>query len=251
MTNTTSLQHRTAVVTGASSGMGAATARALAARGARVALLARREERLQALAAELGDLALPVVADVTDRAAVDRAAAKIEDAFSDVDLVVAGAGSMPIAPIVERRADDWDRVVDVTLDGVLNTVHAFLPSLTRVAGAGRPADLVLVSSIAAHRVLPTAIVYGAAKAGVSHLAAGLRAELSPAGVRVTNIEPGATNTELIDSVGGPETRASIAEVLASLTVLEAGDVARLIEFAVSQPPHVNLPSVAIMSTEEQ
>jgi NADP-dependent 3-hydroxy acid dehydrogenase YdfG len=244
------LSNRIAVVTGGSSGIGAATARRLAAAGAHVALVGRRTHRLKELAAALDGRALPLPVDVGDRAALDRAAQHVEEELGRVDLVVAGAGIMPISPIVERRADDWDRLLELGLGGVLNTVHAFVPQLVRAAEAGQPADLVTISSIAAHRVLPSAIVYGATKAGVTHLAAGLRAELGPLGVRVTNVEPGATDTELINSVGGPETRARIAEMLSGLTVLKPDDVARLVAFAVSQPPHVNLPRVVVMSSEE-
>ena len=131
---------RTAVITGAASGIGAATARRLVASGARVALIARRADRLQALTDELGDAALAVPADVTDPDALNAAAAVVEERFGTVDLVVANAGVMLPAPVGELRVDEWRRMIDLNLVGVLETVRVFLPALERGARRSR-ADL--------------------------------------------------------------------------------------------------------------
>jgi NADP-dependent 3-hydroxy acid dehydrogenase YdfG len=248
-----SLAGRVAVVTGASSGMGAATARRLAAGGASVALLARRADRLDALADSLrstGAAVLPVPTDVSDRAALDAAATRVAEELGPVDLVVANAGLMPLAPIVDRRADDWDRMIAVNLGGVLAAVHAFVGQLVDAAAAGRVADLVTISSLAAQKAMAKAAVYGATKAAVTHLAANLRIELSPLGVRVTNIEPGATDTELRGSIGDPDVLAWLDDYLASTTVLQPENVADLVGYVAEQPAHVNFRQIVITSTAE-
>lgn len=161
------LATRTAVVTGAASGMGEATARLLAAGGARVALLARRTERLDALAAEItaaGGRALAVTTDLTDQASVDAAVKTVHDAYGPVDLVVNNAGVMLPNPVADGRLDEWTRMIDTNLTGVLRIIRAFTADLVAAADEGRTADLVNVSSIASHVVFPDYAVYGATKA---------------------------------------------------------------------------------------
>jgi NADP-dependent 3-hydroxy acid dehydrogenase YdfG len=185
------LSGRVAVITGASSGIGAATARALAAGGAQVALLARRRDRLDALAEELGGDALALSVDVERAGALAEAAEAVATRLGRADLVVANAGIMQPAAIEA----DWRRQLDVNVGGVLATVQAFLPALLAAAGDGT-ADIVTTSSIAARVRFPGYTVYGATKAAVTALAEGLRVDLSPRGVRITNLEPGLIATEL-------------------------------------------------------
>ena len=186
------LAGRVAVVTGATSGIGAATARRLAADGAAVALLGRREDRLRALAAELHDDvdaragAIALATDVTDPAAVERAARRVGAELGRVDLVVANAGAMLAAPFETADTAEWDRMIELNVRGLLRTGRAFAGDLLAAAADGAPADLVHVGSVGGHLVFPTYAVYGATKAAVAHLTRNLRAELGPRGVRVKN-----------------------------------------------------------------
>src|ERR671918_1437402 len=189
MTNTATLEDtkitrlplagRVAVVTGATSGIGAATARRLASDGASVALVGRREERLRDLAADLRDASQAdvtrVTADVSDRDAVERAAVSIRDKLGRVDLVVANAGVMLPAPFEEADTAEWDRMLDTNVRGLLATGRAFTPDLLAAASEGAPADLVHVGSIGGHQTFPNYAVYGATQAAVPHLTRNLRA----------------------------------------------------------------------------
>ncbi|REE98796.1 SDR family oxidoreductase [Thermomonospora umbrina] len=244
------LTGRIAVVTGASSGIGAATARALSARGARVALLARRADRLDGLVAELGDRALAVPTDVADPDAIGRAAARIADELGRVDLVVNNAGVMLAAPFEDRRTDDWHRMIDINVTGAIRVADAFLADLIATAAEGRPADLIDISSVAAHGTFPSFAVYCATKAALTHFSRNLRAELAPRRVRVTNIEPGLVATELQGHVDHPDVNAVIDDWRDTLTWLSDADLGDLIAHVAGLPWHVNLPHIVAMPTEQ-
>ena len=174
--NYANLNGRTAVVTGAASGMGAATAELLAANGARVALLARRADRLAEITEKInanGGDAVAVPVDVTAPASVDNAAERVRRELGAVDLVVNSAGVMLANPIEDGRTDEWDRMIDTNLSGVLRTTRAFVPDLVAAAESGRSADLVNISSIGAHVNFPSFAVYGATKAAVVGLLTSL------------------------------------------------------------------------------
>ena len=240
------LTGRVAVVTGASSGIGAATARALVAGGAEVALLARRRDRLDALAAELGDRAVAVVADVADGGSVGEAARTVAAQLGRADLVVANAGIMqPGDPHA-----DWHRQLDVNVSGVLATVQAFLPALLEAAGEGGPADLVTTSSIAARVRFPGYTVYGATKAAVTALAEGLRVDLAPQGLRITNLEPGLVGTELQGNVADPEHHAALEAWVADQPPIDPRHVGELIAYLTSRPQDVNVPQLTILPTRQ-
>ncbi|MEU9326372.1 SDR family oxidoreductase [Streptomyces canus] len=254
MTHTWNLNHRVAVVTGATSGIGAATAKRLAAGGASVALLGRREDRLRALADELRATAtgsvLPVAVDLTDAEAVTAAAGAVTGALGAVDLVVANAGVMFGAPFERAETDEWDRMIDVNLRGLLHTSRAFTDALLAAASRGGPADLVHVGSVSGHLLFPDWSVYCATKAAVAHLTRNLRAELGPRGVRVKNIEPGVTTTELGTGMRDAETRASLSRMRTDLDPLTAPDIAEAIAFSVAAPPNVNVAEMVVVPVRQ-
>ncbi|MFF0629455.1 SDR family oxidoreductase [Streptomyces sp. NPDC004296] len=248
------LTGRVAVVTGASSGIGAATARRLAAGGAAVALLGRRTDRLDALADQLRRTTtgpvLPVTADLADPEAVDTAAGAVTAALGRVDLVVANAGVMLGAPFESAGTDEWDRMIDVNLRGLLHTARAFTADLLATAAEGRPADLVHVGSVAGHTLYPNWSVYCATKSAVAHLTRNLRAELGPRGVRVKNIEPGVTVTELGHDMQDTTMRTSLARMRTDLHPLTAEDIADALAFAVSAPAHVNVAEMVVVPVQQ-
>jgi NADP-dependent 3-hydroxy acid dehydrogenase YdfG len=253
-TETQPLTGRIALVTGASSGIGEATAEQLAAAGATVVVTARRRDRLDALTQRIsnaGGSAHPFALDVTDAAAVDAAAKKVADMLGRVDLVFANAGVMLPEPIENVRRDQWDHQIDLNLKGLLYTVGAFVPALVAASADGRPADLVVTSSIAGQHLFPGFAVYSATKAFVSHLADHMRAELGPKFVRTTAIEPGIVGTELQSHVTDQGVQEWLAGAFQTMEVLTPQDVARVVTFIVSQPRHVNLSHVRILPTQQE
>ncbi|MFI6440856.1 SDR family oxidoreductase [Streptomyces sp. NPDC050759] len=248
------LAGRTAVVTGAASGIGEAVAVLLAAQGARVALLARRGERLEAIAGKIradGGQALAVVADVTDGGSVAAAVESVHAAYGSVDLVVNNAGVMLPNPIVDARVDEWQRMIDTNVTGVLRVVGAFAEDLYEAAAQGRSADLVNVSSVGAHVTgFTNYAVYGATKAAVTHLSALLRNEFGPRGVRVTNIEPGLTETELATHIENDGLREQVGGMAEAMGALSSTELADLVTYVTSRPRHVNLRQVVVLPTAQ-
>lgn len=247
------LAGRTAVITGAASGMGHATARLLAAQGVRVALLARREDRLTELAGKItaeGGQALVVVTDVTDQASVDTAAQRVRTEFGPVDLVVNAAGVMLPNPVDAGRADEWQRMLDTNVTGVLRVIRAFTADLVAAAAGGRTADLVNISSIGAHVTFPNYAVYGATKAALTYLSASLRTELGPRDVRVTNIEPGLTDSELAGHVDNAELSGQLDGMFDALGGLSSDEIADLIAYTTSRARHINLRQVVVLPTRQ-
>ncbi|WP_199444541.1 SDR family oxidoreductase [Umezawaea beigongshangensis] len=249
----TPLAGRVAVVSGASSGIGAATATRLAELGATVAVLARRKDKLDALAATItddGGTAIAVPVDVTDRDAVHAAARRIADELGTADLVVNNAGVQLVSSITDLRQDDWQRQIDLNITGVMNVIGAFLPHLTAAAEAGKPADLVTTSSIAATRILEKFSVYSGTKAYISHLTRLLRVELGCKNVRVATVEPGMVDTELPDHVTDPDASTLMADLIEQIDVLQPEDVAETIAFIAAVPRHVNLTEITILPTAQ-
>ncbi|WP_225099088.1 SDR family oxidoreductase [Streptomyces sp. CoH27] len=247
------LSGRTAVVTGAASGIGEALAVQLAAEGARVALLARRADRLQALVEKIradGGEALAVAADVTDDASVAAARDLVHDTFGAVDLVVNNAGVMLPNPIADGRIDEWQRMLDTNVTGVLRVIRAFGADLVGAADEGRTADLVNISSIGAHIPYPNYAVYGATKAAVTYLSQSLRTEFGPRDVRVTNIEPGLTQTELAAHIDSAELSGQLDGMFEAIGSLSAAEVADVVAYATSRPRHVNLRQIMVLPTRQ-
>lgn len=247
------LQGRVAVVTGASSGIGEASAEKLAALGAHAVVLARRADRLADLVARIekdGGSATAIAADVTDKAAVQAAADRVAAEFGGADLLLNNAGIMLPAPVEELAVDQWQRQIDLNVTGLMNSIAAFTPQLVRTAGERGVADLINTSSIAAQNIFPTFAVYSGTKAYVTHLSRHLRVELGPKNVRVSAIEPGIVGTELQDHVTDQGALDWLEGARETMEWLTPQDVAETIGFLASLPPRVNLQQVTIMPTAQ-
>ena len=234
---------RVAVITGASSGIGEATARALAAAGYRVALLARRADRLQALADDLGHGALAIEADVTDRDSLVSAAQRVADELGRVDVLVNNAGVMLLAPFTSDQREEQRRMVEVNLLGAMTATEVFLDQLRDGGG-----DLVNISSVAGRTARPGNAAYAATKWGLNGWSESLRQELQP-DVRVIVVEPGAVTTELVDHITDGETKHAI-ERFYDATSITADDVAQIIAFAVSRPRSVSINEILVRPTAQ-
>jgi len=242
------LTGRTAVVTGAASGIGAAIAKEFAANGAKVALLARRADRIGDLADKIradGGQALAVATDITSDESVAAAVTAVNTTFGRVDVVVNNAGVMIPNDISSAPFAEWQTMLDTNVTGLLRVIRAFTPDLT----ADGHADLVNISSIAAHLTFPEYSVYGATKAAVTYLSNSLRAELGPKGVRVTNIEPGLVETELRADITGDSAK-FLDDWIATAGILAAEELADVVAFAVSRPAHVNLRQIVALPTTQ-
>ncbi|MGW6237298.1 SDR family oxidoreductase [Streptomyces sp. NPDC055094] len=245
------LTGRTAVITGASSGIGEASAEHLASLGATVVVLARRAERLDELVARIdkdGGTAVAIAADVTDPAAVQAAADRVDAELGGADLLFNNAGVMLPAPIEERRTDQWQQQIDLNISGLMNVIGAFVPQLVKSAGERGVADLINTASIAAQNIFPNFAVYSGTKAYVTHLSRHLRVELGPKNVRVSAIEPGIVGTELQDHVTDDGALDWLEGSKESMEWLTPEDIARTIGFIATLPPRANLQQVTIMPT---
>lgn len=247
------MNNRVAVITGASSGIGLSTAKLLAARGAKVALLARRKEVLDRAVEEIraaGGEALGLEVDVTDQASVDAAAAAVEAAYGPANLVFNNAGVMLPGAIEARETAAWEHQIDLNVTGVMRVISAFVPQLVKRAEQGDTVDLINTSSIAAQNIYPYFAVYSGTKAYVSHLSRHLRAELGPKNIRVSLIEPGITETELQGHWTFQGAKDWIAGAAQSMEFLQPQDVAEVVGFLADQPKHVNLQQVVVMPTKQ-
>jgi NADP-dependent 3-hydroxy acid dehydrogenase YdfG len=238
------LAGKTAVVTGASSGIGAATARLLAQHKCNVVLAARREDRLNGLAAELGEGALAVPTDVTDPATCEALVSRAVGDFGSVDILVANAGLGLYGSIAEGEPEDWRRMFEVNVLGVLYVTRA---AVRHMLGRGS-GDVIFVSSLAGRRV-PRAdgTVYAATKHALTAVAEGLRMEVHTKGIRVISVEPGLVRTEFPES-SYPSARVYYAQ--REYSPLEAEDIAEAILYAVEQPPRVSVNEMLLRPTEQ-
>ncbi|WP_342119502.1 SDR family oxidoreductase [Pseudoduganella sp. OTU4001] len=247
------LAGRVAVVTGASSGMGRATALLLASRGAKVALLARRKDALDALAAEIrqqGGEAIALVTDVTNQASVEASAAAVRKELGNADLVFNNAGLMLPGAIGSQPQHEWESQIDLNVTGAMRVIQAFIPQMEEAAAQGKVVDLINTSSIAGQYVFGYFAVYSATKAFVSHLTRHLRVELGPKNIRVSVIEPGITETELQSHFTFQGAIDWLENASKSIDFLKAEDIAATVGFIVSMPKHVNMQQIVIMPTKE-
>ncbi|MDN5558000.1 MAG: SDR family oxidoreductase [Ruaniaceae bacterium] len=236
-------QGRVAVITGASSGIGAATARALAAEGYTVALLARRLDRIEALAAEVGNGAIAIQADVTDRDQLVAAAGRVRDELGGADVLVNNAGVMLLGPFSSERRDDYRTMIEANLLGAITVTEVFLEQLT--GGGG---DVINISSVAGRTARAGNGVYAATKWGINGWSEALRQELLP-NVRVTLIEPGIVDTDLPTHITDAATR-EVIQAAYDVAPVKPEEVAEIIAFVLARPRHVVINEVLLRPADQ-
>jgi NADP-dependent 3-hydroxy acid dehydrogenase YdfG len=244
-----------ALVTGASSGIGEATARALAAQGAKVAVAARRLERLERLAAEIGHqghTALAIKADISVQEQAVTAVERTVDELGGLDILVNNAGQMLLGPIEDAPTEEWDRMIDLNLKALINTTHAALPHLLSAAASSQRgcADVVNISSVAGRVARAGSGVYNLTKHGVGAFSESFRQEFASRKIRTIVVEPGAVATELSDHIRDG-IREQVRERFTDIQTLESADVADAIAYAVTRPWHVSLNEILIRPTEQR
>lgn len=243
------IKNKVVVITGASSGLGEATARRLSAAGAKVVLGARRTKHLDALAKELtenGGNAIAITTDVTDREQVKTLVDAAVKTYRRVDVMINNAGLMPQAPLERLKVEEWDRMIDVNIKGVLYGIAAVLPYMKEQ----KSGHIINVSSVAGHKVGPGFAVYAATKHAVRALSEGVRQEVKPYNIRTTVISPGAVATELPNGVTDPATAERIKKFYADIAV-SADSFARVVAFAMSQPEDVDINEVLFRPTRQE
>jgi NADP-dependent 3-hydroxy acid dehydrogenase YdfG len=249
-----SLEGTVALVTGASSGIGEATARVLAAAGAAVALVARRQDRLEALALEIGSAggrALTIAADVARQDDAVAAVSRTVEELGRLDTLVNNAGVMLLGPILDAPTEEWERMLDVNVKGVLYFTHAALRHLLAAAedSPRRVADIITISSVAGRVARRGSGVYNLTKFGVGAFSESLRQEVTQRHVRVALVEPGAVATELTDHLR-PEIREQVKGRFAGVERLHAEDIADAVHYIVSRPRRVAVNEMLVRPTEQ-
>jgi NADP-dependent 3-hydroxy acid dehydrogenase YdfG len=242
------IKGKVVVITGASSGLGEATARLLASEGATVVLAARRADRIEALADEIGGQggrALAVATDVADRQQVKALVDKAVEAFGRIDVMLNNAGLMPLAPLEKLKTDEWDQMVDVNLKGVLYGIAAALPYMKQQ----KSGHFINVSSVYGHKLGPDATVYCATKHAVRALSEGLRQEVKPYNIRTTVISPGAVATELLEHISDAKIQAQTKDFVGQIAV-PAETFARMVAFAINEPEDVDVNEILFRPTAQ-
>jgi len=241
------IENKVVIITGASSGIGEATAKLLAKQGAQLVLAARREDRLKTLQQEieqLGGKAVYQVTDVTDASQVDALAKLAQDTFGSVDVLVNNAGLMPLSKLNKNKQDEWNTMVDVNIKGVLYGIGAVLPYMREQ----KRGHIINISSVAGHDVMPSSAVYSGTKFAVRAITEGLRKEESVENnIRATIISPGAVDTELKDHITDEEIKQGIGD----LKAMDADAIARAIAYAVNEPDDVAINEILIRPTAQQ
>lgn len=235
------------IITGASSGIGEATARMLADRGAKLMLAARRQERLDKLTSEIeqaGGTASYQVVDITERSEVEALAQATLKQYGRIDVLINNAGIMPLSRLDQLRVEEWERTVDINIKGVLYGIAAVLPHMQRAQSG----HIVNLSSVAGHRVFPTGAVYCATKHAVRAISEGLRQEIGNH-IRCTIISPGAVATELTQSIKDPQASKNIEEVYA--VAIKPDAVAQAIAYALEQPQEVDINEILLRPTAQE
>lgn len=242
------IEGKVVVITGASSGLGEATARLLSSEGATVVLAARRSDRIEALANELGDQggkAMAVTTDVTDRQQVKQLADKAVETYGRIDVMLNNAGLMPLAPLEKLKIDEWEQMVDVNFKGVLYGVAAALPYMKEQ----KSGHFINVSSVYGHKIGPNATVYCATKFAVRAMSEGLRQEVKPYNIRTTVISPGAVATELLEHISDEKVQAETKDFVGQIAV-PAETFARMVAFAINEPNDVDVNEILFRPTSQ-
>jgi NADP-dependent 3-hydroxy acid dehydrogenase YdfG len=241
------IQNKVVIITGASSGLGEATAKRLAKHGAKLMLAARREDRLKELIAKIaqdGGTVKYQVTDVSDRAQVEALAKATQQAYGRIDVLVNNAGLMPLSPLDETKVEEWDKMIDVNIKGVLYGVAAVLP-IMRQQQSGH---IINLSSVAGHKVFAGATVYCATKFAVKAISEGIRLE-SHGHIRSTNISPGAVATELTNTITHDQTAKNVDQLYS--VAIDADAIARAITYAIEQPADVDVNEMIIRPTQQE
>ncbi len=243
------IEDKVVVITGGSSGMGEATARHLAANGAKVVIGARRAERIAAIAAEItaaGGTAIAAATDVTRRDDVQSLVELARESYGRIDVLINNAGVMPLSLLEQRNVDEWDHMIDVNLRGVLHGIAAALPYMK----AQRSGHIINTASVAGHKVFAASAVYSATKFAVRALSEGLRQEVKPYNIRTTIISPGAVQTELLDHISDKDVQAANREYVNQVGI-PADSYARLVGFVMSQPDDVDVNEIVFRPTAQE
>lgn len=241
------IENKVVIITGASSGLGEATAQHLAENGAKLMLAARREDRLQELVSKIeqaGGTAKYQIVDVTDKSQVEALAKATKDAYGKIDVLVNNAGLMPLSPLMATKVNEWETMVDVNIKGVLYGIAAVMPVMMQQESG----HIINISSVAGHKVFPGGTVYCATKFAVKAISEGIRLE-SDGKIRSTNISPGAVDTELTSTISHDETAKNVEQLYG--VAIDADAIARAITFAVAQPGDVDVNEMIIRPTKQE
>ncbi|OCC03702.1 oxidoreductase [Labrys sp. WJW] len=246
----TNLNGKVALITGASSGIGAATAHKLAGAGVKVGIAARRTDRLEALKTDItkeGGEALVIPMDVVDPASVEAGVKGLIEAYGSIDILFNNAGLMPLSDIDQFKTGEWHRMIDINIGGLLNTTAAVLPQMIKQHSG----HIFNTSSIAGRKVFKGLSVYCATKHAVTAFSDGLRMEVGQKhNIRVTCIQPGAVATELYDQITDPGYRQQMDDLTKQMTFLKGEDIAETILFATRAPAHVNVAELFVLPIEQ-
>ncbi len=243
------IKGKVVIITGASSGMGEAAAKHLSAHGATVVLGARRTDRIEKLAKEInanGGKALAVAVDVTQREQVKKLVDAAVEQFERVDVIINNAGIMPLSLMESLHVDEWDKMIDVNIKGVLNGIAAVLPYMKKQ----KSGQIINTASVAGHKVFSGSAVYSATKFAVRALTEGLRMEVKPYNIRTTIVCPGAVKTELLEQITDAEVRRANEEYVGAVGI-SADSFARVVAFAISQPEDVDINEVIFRPASQE
>ena len=242
------IQDKVVIITGASSGIGEATAKELASKGVKLVLAARREDRLKKLQEEIqknGGQAIYKVTDVASHEQMEELAEYALTEFGKIDVMVNNAGVMPLSPVYQKKINEWDSMIDINIKGVLYGIAAVLPSMRE----RKERHIINVSSIAGHLVFHASAVYSGTKFAVRAITEGLRKEEAPNNIRTTIISPGTISTELLESISDEELKSEIVEV--SKIGIDPASIARAIAFAIEQPSEVAINEMIVRPTIQE
>ncbi len=245
----TNIEGKVVVITGASSGLGEAAARHLASQGAKVVLGARRAERLEALVKEIeaaGGTARALAVDVTDRAQVANLVDTAVQGFDRIDVLINNAGIMPLSALESLKVDEWDRMIDVNIKGVLYGIAAALPHMK----AQKSGHVITTSSVAGHLVFPASSVYSGTKSAVRAICEGFRQEVKDYNIRTTILCPGAVKTELLDHISDDSVRGANEDYVGKVGI-SASSFASMVAFAIGQPEDVDVNEIIFRPTAQQ